>query len=61
MATNTPNPSSPPTARSTRKNWIVLAVALAQAFSGAAGEAQLVLLRRDGTPSAVLTLLSRQP
>lgn len=35
--------------------------ALAQAFSGAAGEAQLVLLRRDGTTSAVLTLLSRQP
>ena len=35
--------------------------ALAQAFSGAAGEAQLVLVRRDGTTSAVLTLLSRQP
>lgn len=35
--------------------------ALAQAFSGAAGEAQLVLLRRDGATSAVLTLLSRQP
>src|SRR5690606_40082491 len=29
MATNTPNPSSPPTLRSTRKNWVVLAVALA--------------------------------
>lgn len=29
MATNTPNPSSPPTAHSTRKNWIVLALALA--------------------------------
>ena len=28
MATNTPNPSSPPTLRSTRKNWVVLAVAL---------------------------------
>jgi len=35
--------------------------ALAQAFSGAAGEAQLVLVRRDGATSAVLTLLSRQP
>ena len=35
--------------------------ALAQAFSGAAGEAQLVLVRRDGTTSAVLTLRSRQP
>ena len=35
--------------------------ALAQAFSGATGEAQLVLVRRDGTTSAVLTLLSRQP
>src|SRR5690606_41334599 len=29
MATNTPNPSSPPTLRSSRKNWIVLALALA--------------------------------
>ena len=29
MATNTPNPASPPTLRSTRKNWVVLAVALA--------------------------------
>lgn len=29
MATTTPNPASPPTLRSTRKNWIVLAVALA--------------------------------
>lgn len=35
--------------------------ALAQAFSGATGEAQLVLVRRDGATSAVLTLLSRQP
>ena len=35
--------------------------ALAQAFSGAAGEAQLVLVRRDGATRAVLTLLSRQP
>lgn len=35
--------------------------ALAQAFSGASGEAQLVLVRRDGATSAVLTLLSRQP
>ncbi len=35
--------------------------ALAQAFSGAAGEAQLVLVRRDGATSAVLTLRSRQP
>ena len=33
----------------------------AQAFSGAAGEAQLVLVRRDGATSAVLTLRSRQP
>ena len=29
MATNTPNPASPPTLRSNRKNWVVLAVALA--------------------------------
>ena len=29
MVTNTPNPASPPTARSSRKNWIVLTVALA--------------------------------
>ena len=29
MATNTPNPASPPPLRSSRKNWIVLAVALA--------------------------------
>ncbi len=35
--------------------------ALAQAFSGAAGEAQLVLVRRDGATSAVLTLLSGEP
>ncbi|HAF54733.1 MAG TPA: hypothetical protein DCL01_05835 [Thauera sp.] len=35
--------------------------ALAQVFSGAAGEARLVLVRRDGITSAVLTLLSRQP
>ncbi len=35
--------------------------ALAQAFRGAAGEAQLVLVRRDGATHAVLTLLSRQP
>ena len=32
-----------------------------EAFSGAAGEAQLVLVRRDGATRAVLTLLSRQP
>ena len=35
--------------------------ALTQAFSGASGEAQLVLMRRNGATSAVLTLLSRQP
>ena len=29
MVTNTPNPASPPTLRSSRKNWVVLAVALA--------------------------------
>ena len=29
MATNTSNPASPPTLRSSRKNWIVLALALA--------------------------------
>lgn len=35
--------------------------ALAQTFSGASGEAQLVLVRRDGATHAVLTLRSRQP
>src|SRR5690606_6239113 len=29
MATNTSHPASPPTLRSSRKNWVVLAVALA--------------------------------
>ncbi len=35
--------------------------ALVQAFSGATGEAQLVLVRQDGATRAVLTLRSRQP
>lgn len=35
--------------------------ALVQGFEGPSGEARLVLVRRDGTTSAVLTLLSRNP
>lgn len=35
--------------------------ALTQGFRGPSGEARLVLVRRDGTTSAVLTLLSRHP
>lgn len=35
--------------------------ALVQAFRGATGEAQLVLVRREDLTHAVLTLLSRQP
>lgn len=37
------------------------AAALAQGFEGPAGEAQLVLMRRDGATQAVLTVLSRLP
>ena len=47
------HPADPPLADS--------ADALVQAFGGASGEAQLVLVRGEGTTHAILTLLSRRP
>ena len=47
------HPAGPPLADS--------ADALVQAFGGASGEAQLVLVRGEGTTHAILTLLSRRP
>ncbi|MHB1372373.1 MAG: hypothetical protein ACYC5W_04490 [Thauera sp.] len=64
LRTNLDRLSASLAARGLRPNGPPLADgddALAQAFSGTAGEAQLVLVRRDGTTRAVLTLLSRQP
>ena len=51
MATNTPNPSSPPTLRSSRKNWIVLALALALGTAACSEDTDSTSANTAGIPS----------